>query len=455
MQSKHKDSITLGRIQGILPKSERLTPGQLNHHVHIVGASGYGKTVLLSHIIKQKIEAHQGLLFIDLKSDMDTLQKLTKYAGNCGRLDDLQVFTLTDNNLSLPYNLISEGTATQLRDRIMLSLTWSEEFYKNQSASFLLKLLIGLCHLRDSLGLPFTLGEILKAASNKDYVTELALKVDSNFMRPKVALEECYEFLSVPGNFNSLQGLRTQLESLVLSDFGELISSQGCGAQAAQNSTDSKGLDTEGRSPKGPTKKGISLFEAYTQKKIVFLILDSRRYGETAKTIGKFILQDLKAVSARVDAEIPIEKRNHFVCVIDEFADLASEDFIGFLDRARSSKMSIVVAHQEICDLQRISPEFAGRLMGNTSTLYAFLQKRPESAEMISGIAGTKKVWKTTYQTERMLFMEVNTGKGSQREVEEFNIHPNLIKSLRVGLCVCVKKYPEAKSYLVKVNHGI
>jgi hypothetical protein len=27
-------------------------------------------------------------------------------------------------------------------------------------------------------------------------------------------------------------------------------------------------------------------------------------------------------------------------------------------------------AHQEICDLQRISPEFAGRLMGNTSTLY-------------------------------------------------------------------------------------
>ena len=52
--------------------------------------------------------------------------------------------------------------------------------------------------------------------------------------------------------------------------------------------------------------------------------------------------------------------------------------------------MSIAVAHQEICDLQRISPEYAGRLMGNTSTLYAFIQKRPESPEMISGIAGTK-----------------------------------------------------------------
>jgi len=42
--------------------------------------------------------------------------------------------------------------------------------------------------------------------------------------------------------------------------------------------------------------------------------------------------------------------------------------------------MAVVVARQEICDLQRISPEFAGRLMGSTSTFYAFLQKRPESA---------------------------------------------------------------------------
>lgn len=95
--------------------------------------------------------------------------------------------------------------------------------------------------------------------------------------------------------------------------------------------------------------------------------------------MGRFILQDLKSVSARVDAEVPKDERKHFSVIVDEFADLAQEDFIGFLDRARSSKMSIVVAHQEICDLQRISPEFAGRLMGNTSTLYAFLQKRPEN----------------------------------------------------------------------------
>lgn len=90
--------------------------------------------------------------------------------------------------------------------------------------------------------------------------------------------------------------------------------------------------------------------------------------------------------------------------------------------------------------------------MGNTSTLYAFLQKRPESAEMISSIAGTRKAWKQTKQTERFGIFDIESGGGSKREVEEFVIHPNLIKSLRVGKCVCIKKYPEARAYLVDIN---
>ena len=230
--------------------------------------------------------------------------------------------------------------------------------------------------------------------------------------------------MNVSENYKSLQGLRTQLESLVLSDFGRLLSSD---------------------------EKGLDLFEAVTQSKIIFIFLDTRRYSETAKTVGKFILQDLKMASARVDAEIQKEYRKAFTVIIDEFADLAQEDFIGFLDRARSSKMSVIIAHQEICDLLKISPEFAGRLMGNTSTLYAFLQKRPESAEIISSMAGTKKAWKETVQSSKLVWFDVPTGNKSLREVEEFVIHPNVIKSLGVGKCVCVKKYPEARAYLVNV----
>lgn len=160
-------------------------------------------------------------------------------------------------------------------------------------------------------------------------------------------------------------------------------------------------------------------------------------------------------MSAKIDGEVPKNQRRPFVCIIDEFADFAQEDFIGFLDRARSSRMSIVLAHQEISDLKRISNEFAARLIGNTSTLYSFLQKVPESAEMISGIAGTKSVWKETVQSEKFFGVDLPTGGKSLREVEEFNIHPNMIKSLRVGKCVCIKKYPQSRAYLVNVNFAL
>lgn len=183
----------------------------------MVGASGYGKTVLLLHIIKQRIEQKKGLMFIDLKGDMETLLKFSKLVIDADRADDLQIFSITEKQMSLPYNLIEDGTATQLRDRIMSSLNWSEEYYKNQSASYLLKLLI---------------------------------------------------------------------------------------------------------------------------------------------------------------------------------------------------------------------------------------------AELISGMAGTRTVWKNTRQTERMFFVEVDSGNGTKREAEEFVIHPNLIKTLQVGKCVCIKKYPKSRAHLVDVSFG-
>ncbi len=317
LTNKNNDrSLHLGKIRNRFFQKEILTESELNHHVHIVGASGYGKTVLISQMIEQQNIQGKGLIFIDLKGDIETLNKFTDFVHNNNRQDDLLIFSLADQSISRNYNLISDGTATQLRDKIMRSFDWSEEFYKNQAGSNLLKLLLGLVYLRDYQNLNFDLSTILKATESTEY------------------------------------------------------------------------------------------------------------------------LQDLMA-------QIPaIEKDSLF----------AMQSCLGFLDRARSSKMSVVVAHQEICDLERISPEFAGRLMGNISTLYAFLQKRPESADMISGMAGTQTVWKHTKQTERWGFFEIDSGKGTKREAEEFVIHPNVIKSLGVGKCVCIKKYPYARAYLVDVN---
>jgi len=423
-----KEGTCLGKVKGYPFKKELLTSEELNHHVHIVGASGYGKTVLITQIIKDKIKKNEGVMFIDLKGDRDSLMELTQCVAAAGRMLDLEIFNLADPKLSLSYNILGGGSYTQLRDKIMSSLTWSEEYYKSLSASFLLKALKVLTHFRDHNKEEITFKSILSLTKSvseiENYLTKLK---DSNQNTIRYTLEELYDFVKDRENYKSLQGLRSQLESLSESDFSENIN---------------------------PAINAINLFECVNQKKIVFIYLDSRRYSESAKAVGRFILQDLKSTSAKIDAEIPVGSRHPFTIIIDEFSDLAQEDFISFLDRARSSKLSLIIAHQELSDLQRISPEFMARLTGNTSTLYSFLQKNPRSAEMISGMAGTRTVWKTTKQTERFAFFEVDSGKGSKREVEEFNIHPNLVKSLGVGECVCIKKYPSSRSYLVKVRRG-
>ena len=227
-------------------------------------------------------------------------------------------------------------------------------------------------------------------------------------------------------SYKALQGLRSQLEALVYSDIGH----------SAHREQD-----------------GIDLFEAIAKKKIVYVLLDSRTYGESARALGKLILQDLKAASARIDNEIQRSARTPFTVVVDEFSDLATEEFLGFLDRARSSKIGVVVAHQEIADLSRISPEFSHRLMNSTSTLFAFLQKVPQTSDLIASISGTKTTTKVTEQAkDNWLFGDEKTGMKSIREVDEFVIHPNTVRSLAVGECVMVTKYPKSSSVVVKIR---
>ena len=377
-------------------------------------------------MVKNRILSDSGLLFIDLKADFETIRQVVSTAKAANRMQDLYIFSCGNPEISSSYNVLASGTANQLKDRIMGALSWSEEYYKNEAASFLLKLLRGLTYLRDHKGTVIDLAEVLRCTESSSAIENLAKELPQTETNLIWQMEELASSLGKPEKFKALQGLRSQLEALVLSDIGPLLAGN---------------------------KDGIDLFEAIRSKKIVYVLLDSRTYGESSRALGKLILQDLKAASARMDNEIEKNQRTPFTVIVDEFADLATEEFLGFIDRARSSKIGVVIAHQEIADLSRISPEFSHRLMNLTSTLFAFLQKVPETSDLVASISGTKTTKKTTEQVqEDWLFGDKKTGAKSVREVEEFVIHPNTIRSLSVGECVMVTKYPKSKSAVVKVK---
>lgn len=360
-----------------------------------------------------------------MKADIETILDVRAAAELAGRSHDLRIFSCANPELSSPYNVLKHGSANQIRDRLMMSFEWSEEFYKNQCGNALLLLLKGLVFVRDTDRKDFDLFTVHRLVTVPSAIQDLSKEIGKRNPSLKSLIFDLYQEIKVPENLAHLAGLKSQIGSLIHSDFGYLLSSQA---------------------------NGIDLFESVNDGKIVYILLDSRRYGESSKALGKMILEDLKSTSARIDNQIKAPDRKPFTIVVDEFADMVTDGFIGLLDRARSSKMGIVVAHQEIADLERIDKTLRKRLMNSTSTLFAFLQKDPESSELIAGIAGTKASKAETERSESGFFGDQMTGQKSVRITEEYIIHPNDVKTLKVGECVMVEKYPVSRARLIKID---
>jgi hypothetical protein len=190
----------------------------------VVGASGYGKSVLLGKIIEDRVKRGEGVLFVDLKADRETIERIKSVAKDNGRADDLKIFSLSNTNISSSYNPILEGSANQIRDRLVGAMEWSEEFYKQASSSHLLKVLSLLVWRRDSLGLSFSMADVFSLISQEENL-ENYLQVEGELPEhiQKMA-SDIVELFQSKEKLNNLMGIKCQLESLLLySDFQKLI----------------------------------------------------------------------------------------------------------------------------------------------------------------------------------------------------------------------------------------
>lgn len=401
-----------------------LTPEMLNHHVHVVGASGFGKTTFLLNIIKEKIDSGEGLVFVDLKGDIDTVCEIATFVTNANRLNDFEFFSISEDFLEVSsgISLFDNGNALEIKDKIMGAFNYDHDYYKKRIESFLTLSLRALVYLRDNKGERFDLDSIYKLILGFEHIEMLASSLDREDMK-----RDLLSLVADKKLKEDLTGLRADIEGLIKTDFGHLFS----------------------------RPDGINFYNSIRESKIVFIHLDSQRYEASAEKLGRLILQDIKTASAKIVTTIASCDREPFTLIVDEFANLATEQFVSFLNRARASGIGIVIAHQELSDLEAFSPVVKDQIMTNTSTLISFLQKLPKSAEMISGIAGTYRTEKETHQVneEGLIFKtSEKTGMGSLREVEEYIIHPNLIKELGRGECFMVSKYPYTKIAKVFVN---
>lgn len=410
----YSGDLVIGDLLKPTRKVLSLNWNDINHHIHILGQPGAGKSVLLKNIYAHQISTGQGLLMLDLKADIDVKNDFISLLSASNRLDKLVLIDLSNPEMSAGYNPLMVGNATELKDKIIGAIEWSEPYYKKVSERVLLTVLRAFVHVRDFQQKIVTLEDLHVAISSVQPLTILAEQVNDEAI--KQDLNQLIAGFSRE-LIKDLEGLRTDLALLVQSEFGSIL--------------------------KDPFS--INILDAIFNGSVVLVNLDGQTYNESAKRFARLLLGDLRSASGTIVNKLSKVDRPQFTVIIDEFADIVSTEdmaqtFVGFLNRCRGSGIGVIIAHQSLGDFK--NPTVKSQILDSTETLFSFVQKDPDTCEILASIAGTKETWEQTEQTSEFFAIETPTGRGSRKLVQEYIYHPNEFKNLSTGVAIYMAKKP-------------
>ncbi|HUO72504.1 MAG TPA: type IV secretion system DNA-binding domain-containing protein [Solirubrobacteraceae bacterium] len=409
------DAIVLGSDAG--GRAVRLCDRQLSAHGLIVGASGAGKSTTLLRILTEQIARGRPVIAIDLKGSPGFADELAHAAAAAGR--PFRVWTPDGPE---HWNPLAHGNATELKDKLISSERFTEPHYQRAAERYVQTVLQVLHESRP--GQAPTLDEVVElmeprrlAAALRDLPAARATRVQD------------YLAAMTPDQLSAVRGLGTRLAIITESHTGPFLTP-------------------------GPART-IDLRAALDGREVVLFSLNSSVYGRLSAQLGALAIQDLVAATGdrlarlgRGAAPVP-----QAIVGIDEFSALGADNVLALLARGRESGVSVLLATQELADLDRAGHGFRDQVLGVTAVKVIHRQDVPASAQLVAQMAGTHTVWEHTYQIGRGPLGTHATSRGTRRQVERFVIHPNQAKTLPTGKAIVITKTPAARVDVVTVRH--
>jgi conjugal transfer pilus assembly protein TraD len=398
----------------------RLTEEQLAAHGLIVGASGSGKTTSLLTILVGAIQRGHSVIAIDLKGSPTFANTLKRTAEAVGR----EYHHWTPDGPG-HWNPLAIGNPTELKDKLISTESWSEPHYQRAAERYL-QTALQVLELRDP-DQPPSLERVVAMLEPK----RLGASVGH---LPAERSKRVSEYLSglTSDQRSAIIGLATRLAVISESHTGSYLE------------------------PNGPTT--IDLATAMREKHVVVFSLNASAYGKLSAQLAALILQDLTLIAGH---RLNDPDRELVFIAIDEFSALDHSNILGLFSRARDALLSILLSTQELADLH-ITPGLQDQILGSSSLTLAHRQNVPSSAETIAKLTGTQTTWEHTWQTDATTgLLSILTGKpghpsetglGTKREVEQFRIHPNVIKELPTGHAVLITRIPCTSARIIKVK---
>jgi len=151
--------------------------------------------------------------------------------------------------------------------------------------------------------------------------------------------------------------------------------------------------------------------------------------GDTAQRFLDFLVEDLKDFIGK-------RQTSPAVLIIDEFGQFSNKNITALLSLARSAKLAIILATQDVASLK--DEQTKKLVLANTRTKILMATEFPEE---LAELAGTILRLENSIQFQEG---EV-TGKGSARIQHQFAVDPNEVAKLKPGEAFIIRQRHHAK----------
>ena len=364
-----------------------------NQHTLVLGTTGSGKTVTVCNIVESAIHRDLPLIYIDGKGDYDLACRVARYGHKHGK--NVSVFAMKGD--SMAYNPLASGGFTSKKDRIIELREWTEEHYKKLAEGYLQSVfkVMEACNVPCNMG---TLTENLDLKKLKALVrTHEADIPDAQRLMDELNAQDQAA--------DSIESLVAEIRNFTASEIGQLFHAE-------------------------EDKPVLTLNDVLENNGIAYFCLPALEFPSMSQTLGRLIINDLKATMAQ---QLSGSAKKKVYVVFDEFSVFAGQQVLNVINMGRSAGIHAVLVTQSLSDLasaKRMNADhFVNQVVGSCNNFILHRQNSPEDAAKLAELMGTRNTLEYTAQVNQT----GPTHMGTVRRTRGFIAHPDEIKSLKTG----------------------
>ncbi len=313
-----------------------LTPEQRLRHMYLIGASGTGKSTMLMNMIIQDMRAGNGVAVLDPHGDL--IDTILGYVPD-DRVEDVIVFDPSDEEHPIGFNIIDAHSELE---KVLLASDLTSVF-KRLSTSW-----------GDQMNSVLANGISAMLESEQGGT----LPILRRFLVDKAFRTEFLKTVKDPENvfywereFPLLSG---KPQGPVLTRLDTFLRPKPIRHMVAQK------------------ENKIDFADIMQNKKIFLAKLSQGAIGtENSYLMGAFLVTKLNQI-AYSRQKLPESERSNFYLYVDEFHNFITPSMESILSGARKYKMGLILAHQEMRQLESKDQDVAASVVSNPYTRVCF-----------------------------------------------------------------------------------